>query len=218
MYRQIMIRQEDRDYQRIFWRFSENIRIQEHRLCTVTYGTSAAPYQALRTIQELVNLDGASFPLASSILRNDTFVDDIFTGANSELEALEYQCQLIKLCDLSKFELRKWASNSNLILQAVASEDRAMSPSRLINSIDQPELKVLGLKWDPKNDTFSFDTKVSSNNPTKRSVLSEIARVFDPLGLLSPVTFWTKHLMQKLWTAGIMWDDKVPNEIAILWL
>jgi len=84
MYRQIVVRPADRDYLRIFWRFSKNAPVQEYRLCTVTYGTSAAPYQALRTIQELAIVDGKLFPIAASILLNDTFVDDILTGANTE--------------------------------------------------------------------------------------------------------------------------------------
>lgn len=58
MYRQISIQPADRDYLRIFWRFSHDDPICEYRLYTVTYGTSAAPLQALHTIRELVNLEG----------------------------------------------------------------------------------------------------------------------------------------------------------------
>jgi len=56
------------------------------------------PYQVIRTIQELAIVDGKLFPIAASIPLNDTFVDDILTGANTEKDALEYQSQLIKLC------------------------------------------------------------------------------------------------------------------------
>jgi len=79
------------------------------------------------------------------------------------------------------------------------------------------ELKILGLKWDPRTDVFAFDSKPSSPNPIKRLVLSDIAREFDPLGLLSPLTFWTNHVMQQLCTAGLKWDDKIPKDIMVLW-
>ncbi|XP_008190163.1 uncharacterized protein LOC103311992 [Acyrthosiphon pisum] len=216
MYRQIVVRPADRDYLRIFWSFSKNTTVREYRLCTVTYGTSAAPYQALRTIQELAIVDGKLFPIAASILLNDTFVDDILTGANTEKDAFEYQSQLIQLCSLAKFELRKWASNSH-ILHAVPVEAQAMSPALLYNDKNECELKILGLKWDRRADVFSFDTKPSETDRTKRSVLFDIDRVFDPLGLLSPITFWTKHVMQFLWTAGLKWDDKIPTDLAQLW-
>ncbi|XP_060855028.1 uncharacterized protein LOC132932675 [Metopolophium dirhodum] len=217
MYRQILVQPSDRDYLRILWRFSPSSPIDEYRLCTVTYGTSAAFFQALRTIRHLATLDGAKWPVAADVLLNDTFVDDILTGANSEEDALNCQDQLINLCALAQFELRKWASNNVQLLQMVPPESRAMSVSVLFDSDKLSDLKVLGLKWDPSADIFSFKAQPSMNQPTKRSVLSDIARVFDPLGLLSPMTFFTKHIMQQLWTSGINWDDPVPSDIASLW-
>lgn len=47
MFRQMLVDPVDRNYQRILWRFTDNAPIHEYRLCTVTYGTSAAPFQAL---------------------------------------------------------------------------------------------------------------------------------------------------------------------------
>lgn len=44
MYRQILIHNDDRDYQRILWRFSMDEPIQEFRLNTVTYGLACAPF------------------------------------------------------------------------------------------------------------------------------------------------------------------------------
>jgi len=217
MYRQILIRPADRDYLRILWRFSSTSPIDEYRLCTVTYGTSAAPFQALRTVRELATIDGANWPLAASVLLNDTFVDDILTGANTTAAALECQSQLINLCSMAQFQLRKWASNNRQILQTVAEDDRAISPSVLFDNNERSDLKVLGLKWDPLADTFSFKAKPSATQPTKRKVLSEIARIFDPLGLLSPITFWTKYLMQQLWTSGVSWDDPIPDNIGVAW-
>lgn len=217
MYRQILIHPDDRDYQRILWRFSSEHPIEEYRLCTVTYGTSAAPFQALRTIRELATVDGVSFPSAATILLNDTFVDDVLSGANSLPEALECQQQLVQLCSRAQFELRKWASNSIEVLHAVSEDSRAMSLSVLFDANENADLKILGLKWDPSSDTFSFKTQLTTKCPTKRSILSDIARVFDPIGLLSPITLWTKTIMQRLWTEGIGWDDPVSSEISQQW-
>jgi len=121
------------------------------------------------------------------------------------------------LCGLAKFELRKWASNNTTIIQAVLCEARAMSPSLLFNSADHAEFNVLGLKWDPSADIFSFHTQPSSKNPTKRSALSDLVRTFDPLGLLSPTTFWIKYFMQCLWISGIKRDDPLPSYLSTPW-
>ena len=49
---------------------------------------------------------------------------------------------------------------------------------------------------------------------TKRSVLSQIAALFDPLGILSPVVVGAKILLQEIWTSGTMWDEEIPYPIA----
>lgn len=174
-------------------------------------------YQALRTVRELATVDGPAYPRAAEVLLNDTFVDDIITGVDTEKTALDCQTQLIKLCRLAQFDLRKWASNNKSVIQAVPKDARAMSSSLLFNPAENAELNVLGLKWDPTADTFSFHTQPSSNSPTKRSVLSDLARMFDPIGLLSPMTFWIKHFMQCLWISGSSWDDHLPPELTTSW-
>ncbi|GFT57305.1 reverse transcriptase domain-containing protein [Trichonephila clavipes] len=50
MYRQILIDQEDQNFQRIVWRESKDYPIREYKLCTLTYGTASAPYLATRCL------------------------------------------------------------------------------------------------------------------------------------------------------------------------
>ena len=56
----------------------------------------------------------------------------------------------------------------------------------------------------------NFEAKVS----TKRQMLSDISKAFDPLGWLSPVTIFLKQLMQRTWEAKISWDDHLSSELA----
>ncbi|XP_022180904.1 uncharacterized protein LOC111041058 [Myzus persicae] len=41
-----------------------------------------------------------------------------------------------------------------------------------------------------------------------------IARIFDPLGLLSPSTFYAKTIMQRMWLAQVDWDSQIPEDIV----
>lgn len=217
MYRQIEIHPEDRDYLRILWRFDRNQSIEEYRLRTVTYGTSCAPHQALRTLQHLATIESHKFPIAASVIQQDTFVDDILTGANSEKDALECQQQLISLCAQGQFLLRKWASNSPAILQAMSPNDCSISAEIMFDDEIETGLKILGMQWSPKQDNFSYTFQSPKITTTKRSILSDLARIFDPLGFLAPITFFTKHLMQLLWTVGVGWDDPVPDHVLQMW-
>ncbi|KMQ86857.1 integrase core domain protein [Lasius niger] len=77
---------------------------------------------------------------------------------------------------------------------------------------------TLNLRWQPCDDRFSFTTKqISLSTITKRSVLSLTAKLFDPLGWLSPTTVLAKILIQSTWLLGVDWDDPLPDE-AKKWL
>ncbi|XP_060873970.1 uncharacterized protein LOC132947737 [Metopolophium dirhodum] len=71
----------------------------------ITYGTSSAPHQALQTLQHLAKIEATTFPIAFQILMQDTFVDDILTGADSPEAALRQQSQLFALCKQGQFQL-----------------------------------------------------------------------------------------------------------------
>ena len=69
---------------------------------------------------------------------------------------------------------------------------------------------MLGLKWEHDSDVLSYEFTPNTVQYTKRAILSEIARIYDPLGLLTPVTTELKSLMKYLWTTGLGWDDVLP--------
>ncbi|XP_043069084.1 uncharacterized protein [Drosophila bipectinata] len=80
-------------------------------------------------------------------------------------------------------------------------------------------VKVLGLHWHPKKDTLSYNVNLAKNpSCTKRQVLSDVSRIFDPLGLLAPTVVQFKILFQKLWLLNLNWDDELPKKLTDKWL
>ncbi|XP_050305598.1 uncharacterized protein LOC126742836 [Anthonomus grandis grandis] len=80
--------------------------------------------------------------------------------------------------------------------------------------------KTLELTWSCKSDYLTYRIKIQerSSRSTKRDVLSEIALIFDPLGLLAPcVVVVVKVLLQKLWLQKVSWDDSLPAKIHSTW-
>ncbi|GFQ90768.1 glucose dehydrogenase [Trichonephila clavata] len=47
---------------------------------------------------------------------------------------------------------------------------------------------------------------------TKRTVLSFISKLYDPLGLLQPIIIKTKMMIQKIWLLKIDWDQNLPRQ------
>ena len=123
MFRQIEVHPDDRDWQRLVWRDSSILPIQDYRACTVTYGTSCAPFLALRTLRQLAEDGRRQFPDASRILEQQVYVDDIFIGADSFPQAIQYRNQVIQLLDSAGMQLGKMLSNQPSLLKDLPSDD-----------------------------------------------------------------------------------------------
>ncbi|KAK9712252.1 hypothetical protein QE152_g24987 [Popillia japonica] len=87
MYRQILVTPEQRHLQRILWRENNATPIETFELNTVTYGTTAAPFLAIRCIWQLAEENKHEHPALANIIKSDFYVDDLLTGADDIEEA-----------------------------------------------------------------------------------------------------------------------------------
>lgn len=214
MFRQIAVHPDDWDLQRILWTGPDG-QLLTYRLTTVTYGLNCAPFLALRTVNQLIEDEGRSFPKAIPPLSKGRYVDDIFGGGDSVQEVKHIIQQLTSLCNKGGFPLQKWKSNRQEVLPQSREEGRE---SNSVVEIE-PELhKILGLVWNSSSDTFHFTIKPSTiTRFTKRTIASEIAKLYDPLGLIAPVLMQAKLILQKLWLLKVSWDDPLSPEIRRQW-
>ncbi|XP_036144286.1 uncharacterized protein LOC118646100 [Monomorium pharaonis] len=113
----------------------------------------------------------------------------------------------------SALELHKWNANVPSLSQTSPWKTDAVSIG------EEAESKLFGVLWNPIKDVFSYKVTVQGSEvrTTKRTVLSQICRLFDPLGLVGPVITLTKIIMQELWSLGIGWDESVPMHIHKAW-
>lgn len=216
MFRQIRVMDEHCSFQLIRWRFSLDQPIQTYKLNTVTYGVSSSPFLAIRTLLQLASDGAETYPLASEALKSSLYVDDLVCGAASISEALNLQRELIELLDTGCFELRKWSSNHPALLENIPPS-HCQSEHLTFDGDTDTVVKVLGLQWQSSHDCFSFEVKPTSPPCTKRAILSEVARIYDPLGFLCPLTLFAKRLIQHLWTLGVGWDEPPPEDVCARW-
>lgn len=73
--------------------------------------------------------------------------------------------------------------------------------------------------WEPESDYYSYVVQIPKINAqvTKRHILTGLATLFDPLGLVGPVIVVGKILLQKLWLEKIGWDSPIPSHIQSEW-
>ncbi|XP_055591098.1 uncharacterized protein LOC129743154 [Uranotaenia lowii] len=220
MYRQVRLHSDDTLLQRIFWRFSKHDPLDIYELLTVTYGLTPSSFLATRCLQQLAQDEGINFPRAKQVIENDFYVDDCITGAASIEDAILLRNELIAAMKKGGFPLRKLCSNRPEVLNGLPENLLGTHLTITFDFDPGEEVKTLGITWDPKADELHF---VHIPEPehfmwTRRKVLSTIAKLFDPLGLISPVVVTAKILMQELALLQTKWDDPVPNSIEQKWL
>lgn len=217
MYRQILVLPEYRTLQHIFWRDSPLEKLIEYELNTVTYGVNCAPFLALRVLQSIASDECSSSCAVRDALITQTYVDDVCTGADSVDDVLRLQNDLITTLRRASLELKKWSSNEPAVLKTIPEDNRIICPRPFIAE-DDHSTKVLGLQWHPTDDYFRCALRLGDSiTNTKRGLLSLIARIFDPLGLFAPSTFYGKCIMQRTWLAKVGWDEPLPADILQDW-
>ena len=97
-----------------------------------------------------------------------------------------------------------------------------------INMFKGDEEKVLGSLWNVKTDKFHFRVAIDllklkespghKQNMTKRMILSQVARIYDPIRFAAAFIIRTKIGMQRLWQRGLDWDDEVPLAVQESWI
>ncbi|XP_061722994.1 uncharacterized protein LOC133529314 [Cydia pomonella] len=218
MYRCIWISEDQQHLQKIIWRNSPSEKLQEYQLCTVTYGQKCAGWLATRTLKQLAIDDGHKHPEAAETLKNEFYVDDLISGRNSIEEAKELQSSLISLLKGGGMNLRKWSANDPTLLEDLTKDQIS---TQIYDFKHEESMKTLGLGWNPSSDTFLLSWELqndTASNLTKRTLLSEISRLYDPLGWYSPVTVTAKLIFQRVWTSNISWDQILPHQIQEDWI
>ncbi|XP_075163068.1 uncharacterized protein LOC142235694 [Haematobia irritans] len=217
MYRQILVHPNDRQYQRILYQKSSDSAIKDYQLRTVTFGINCAPFLAIRTLLQLASDCETQFPKVSTILRKETYVDDILSGGFSLEETIDLQTQLISTLKSAGFPLKKITSNNSQLLNHLPPED--MYDLDFLRLDEASSTKTLGIKWNALTDSFSYSLNPiePTMNMTKRKVLSAVAQLFDPAGWITPITIRAKMLMQQLWLEGLDWDSPISKESHLTW-
>lgn len=216
MYRQIQVNPKHTFLQNILWRENPGEELKCLELLTVTYGTNFAPFVATRCLNELAYKEKQNYPLAADVLLNQTYVDDALIGANSICELTMTCTQLTNLLNSAGFHLHKWHSNSKQFVNTFFGKD---SNETYDFQSENKSNKVLGLQWNSIKDVFTVSLPEIHEKKcfTKREVLSKIASMFDPLGVLGPVIVVGKIIMQEIWILKLDWDDYLPEELNTRW-
>ena len=163
------------------------------------------------------------------------YVDDLVSGDSTVKKTLELHDNCKTRMASGGFRLRKWLTNSVEVSKEIDCQEKQMgnlkgstndeeSYAKLSlggTEGDSTSHKVLGQVWDKKEELKieigKVGEKAKALPPTKRSLLSVLASLLDPLGLINPVIVFAKILFQEVCKQKIDWDANFTEETLKGW-
>jgi hypothetical protein len=207
----VALHEDDRDVTRFLWLSDPSdpdSQLITYRFKVVLFGATCSPFILSATLLKHITLNETN--PAAHIIARDLYVDNVISSFYSEATLENYFRLARDLMTSGGFNLRSWASNSTKVRE-IAASDGVLDKDRVT--------KVLGLLWKPEADEMSFAVRSieMTGTSTKRIILQQTAKIYDPLGMLSPVTVRAKLLVQDLWRKQFEWDAQLPADIMHSW-
>ena len=210
--------------------------MQTFRFTRVLFGLAPSPFLLGRVLECHLDTWAEKYPEEVERLRRSFYVDDLLTGGQDVQQAKARKEVTQKIMKDATFELHKWHSNHAQLeddtqptqgeevaqptlrknsAQATSSEDQSYAKQQLL--VKPSESKLLGVKWDKFEDTIAVQFPSASSAPKKREVLAKLAKVYDPLGLASPITLQGKQIYREACDCKVSWDAPIPENLKIRW-
>ncbi|XP_014676616.1 PREDICTED: uncharacterized protein LOC106816503 [Priapulus caudatus] len=215
------VSESDRNFLRFFWYENNdpNKALIEYRMNKHVFGNSPSPavasYGLRRTVAECESEFGSD---VKQFVEKDFYVDDGLTSVATPAEAVSLLQRTQKALATAGIRLHKISSNSREVLDAFPPGDIARDLKNLeLGSDDVPMQRSLGMCWDLQTDSFMFEVSRHFKPYTRRGVLSTINRLFDPLGLLSPVTIRGKLMLRDMIEETKDWDEPLSERFKNSW-
>ena len=215
MYLQVSLASEDRRFCRFIW------QDKIYEWTRTVFGRRDSPFIVLYVVKQNASKFNKKFPKAVKIIQSNMYVDDLAASCQSEGELMDLIHQITEIFAFAGMKVHKWNTNSREVLKSIPDELKAKTVEDILKD-DLPTTKILGLSWDAQRDVlfFTIDIKEPDENDlcTKRQILKTLARIYDPLGYLTPFLITARVIFQKVWTERTEWDEPVSQELKLEWL
>ena len=169
-------------------------RYDWYRFMHLPWGIACASFVLNAAVRYLLRKYAEQFPQTkefTDLLQINAYVDDIASTGNTIEETVTTADIAIKALAAGEMNLTKHRGYPPTIVEALGSEPT------------YDPYKILGCGFNPANDTLcvrmdNLDAFEDNIRITKRQAAGMVARIYDPLGWVTPATLEGKKLRQKL--------------------
>ena len=219
---QVRIREGERDALRFHWlRDLHSTQVQVFRFTRALFGLAPSPFLLGGVIEQHLESWSGKLPQSVAEILRSLYVDDLISGGPTVTKAKELKCDAVTIFSDAGFELHKWHSNAPELEEnprdCINDSEDTYAKQQLSANVSGEGSKLLGLKWDKVADTLAITFPQERAEPTKRGILGKLARIYDPLGLVSPTTLQGKFIYREACELKQAWDAPLPDALAVRW-
>jgi hypothetical protein len=232
MFNRIGVAAEDQKRLVFLWQEGPSSPIEYYCYTCHIFGARCAPAVANFVIGYLLEREGVENPEGK---RRRFYMDDFFAEGDCPEEVSKDVREVSTALSKNGMELGKWVfshpeirerMNEAALLVGEASVQTADSTAPAMGEVefsDKEQVypgknKILGVQWNVVEDCLTFSTRaLDQESGTAAEVLSVLASIFDPLGIVAPVVFRGKLLMRKIWKDKLAWHVAVDVELLKEW-
>ena len=211
-------------------------------------GDTPAPAISSEAMYKTAELFQEDSPSAANLLKHSSYVDDLIDSRESKHKALKIAKEAQDMLAKGGFSVKCWQfsgeskprGQQDLETEIPQNPDSESDQQPVMLKGTHDNLRVLGLGWNPANDTIVFEvslnfspkkrgvrkgpnlseTDLPSSLPnilTRRIVLEQVMKIYDPLGLICPFTLMAKVYLRETWSRKLEWDDQLPADLCKNW-
>ena len=217
-YNSVIASERDQHLRRVIWRnCDQQADVKIYKTRCVNFGDKPAGAVALTAMRNTADLYRSIDEEAADKLRDDSYVDDTSSGADTRERAVELSMNMEKIAAMGGFKFKKTTMSGD----------------------DADPIRILGTGWDTRDDTLFLEVKVNTSNKvkglrkepdielddilnnfpdvlTKRIIWRIVLGQFDLLGLASVFFIRLKLLMRDLSDEEgrkLDWDEAVQSNV-----
>ena len=220
---QVRVREGERDALRFHWLHDlDSTEVQTLRFTRVLFGLAPSLFLLGGVLEQHLNSWNDRLPERVAEILRSLYVDDLISGGPTVNEARDLKRDAITIFADGGFPLHKWHSNEPELetksqAQPADGDGETTYAKFQLGSAPGEGCKLLGLAWDKTADTLSVTIPGEKGAPTKRGILARVARIYDPLGIVSPVTLQGKFLYREACELKQAWDAPLPKDLVSKW-
>ena len=173
----------------------------------MAFGLKPSPFQSQWVRIEQAKKLQEEYPDGAKAILENCYVDDIHCGHRNIEACKKIVSEVDIILNKANMHTHKMATNDPRVLEDISDDRKAPGV----------EHKLLGVNWNSQEDAIYIEVDMEileSNKITRRFMLKETAKPFDPIGLVQPFILKGKMMIAETWILQKEWDDVVPEELA----